>query len=75
VVASILTFVIFPDLPIVRPVNVELNVHPVFENADEKLELEGSILSWPIPLKTLLEGFGELFCKTSVPALMVLLPL
>ena len=73
--ASIVTFVVFSVFPIIKPVNVELNVHPEFENEDVKLLLEGSILSCPVPLKTLLEGLGALFCKTRTPALIVLLPL
>ena len=63
------------DLPITKLAKVLPKSQPDVLNALVKLLSLDSILNAPVPAKVLLVGLGVLFCKTKVPAEIVVLPL
>ena len=66
---------LLPALPRVRPVKVLPKFQPAVLNASVKLLVLDSMRRAPEPAKVLLMGLGASFCKTNVPALMVVVPL
>ena len=62
-------------LPIVTLLSVEPKAQPDMAKELVKLSATDSIRKAPVPAKVLLVGLGALFCSTSVPALMVVVPL
>ena len=70
--AMVMLAVLF-DLPMVSAVSVEPKFQPEVLKALVKLAASGSIRKTPVPANDLL--VGALFCKTSVPALIDVVPL
>ena len=62
------------DLPITKLAKVLPKFQPDVLNALVKLLSLDSILKAPVPVKVLLVGLGALFCKTKVPAEIVVVP-
>ena len=74
--ASLVPLAAVALLPIVRSVRLEPNVQPLVEKAEVKSLPADSIRKAPVPANVLLVMLlGALFCNTSVPALIVVVPL